>query len=165
VGQTITEKILAAHSGRDSVRPGEIVMCRVDLAMANDVTAPPAADAFRRIGVPTVWDRDRIALVASHFVPAKDIATAKLMSRMREFALEHDITHFFEVGRGGIEHILLCEEALVLPGDVVIGADSHSCTYGALGCFSTGVGSTDVAAVFATGEIWLRVPETMRITY
>jgi 3-isopropylmalate/(R)-2-methylmalate dehydratase large subunit len=165
VGQTITEKILAAHSGHDTVRPGEIVMCRVDLAMANDVTAPPAADAFRKIGVPTVWDRDRIALVASHFVPAKDIATAKLMSRMREFALEHEITHFFEVGRGGIEHILLCEEALVLPGDVVIGADSHSCTYGALGCFSTGVGSTDVAAVFATGEIWLRVPETVRITY
>jgi len=165
VGQTITQKILAAHSGRDSVRPGEIVMCRVDLAMANDVTAPPAADAFRKIGIPEVWDRDRIALVASHFVPAKDIATAKLMSRMREFALEQEITHFFEVGRGGIEHILLCEEALVLPGDVVIGADSHSCTYGALGCFSTGVGSTDVAAVFATGELWLRVPETMRIVY
>ncbi len=165
MGQTITQKILAAHSGRDAVRPGEIVMCRVDLAMANDVTAPPAADAFRKIGIPDVWDRDRIALVASHFVPAKDISTAKLMTRMREFALEHEITHFFEVGRGGIEHILLCEEALVLPGDVVIGADSHSCTYGALGCFSTGVGSTDVAAVFATGEIWLRVPETMRITY
>jgi 3-isopropylmalate/(R)-2-methylmalate dehydratase large subunit len=163
--QTVTEKILAAHSGRETVRPGEIVMCRVDLAMANDVTAPAAADAFRRIGVRRVWDRSRIALVASHFVPAKDIATAKLMSRMREFALEQDIEHFFEVGRGGIEHILLPEEALVLPGDVVIGADSHSCTYGALGCFSTGVGSTDIAAVWATGEIWLRVPETMRIVY
>src|SRR5919106_5633991 len=165
MAQTSTEKILARHSGVDEVRPGEIVMCKVDLAMANDVTAPGAADAFRRMGVDDVWDRSRIALVASHFVPAKDIASAGLMSRMREFALEHDIEHFFEIGRGGIEHILLPEEALTLPGDVVIGADSHSCTYGALGCFSTGVGSTDMAAVWATGEIWLRVPETMRIVY
>ena len=165
MAQTSTEKILARHSGVDEVRPGEIVMCKVDLAMANDVTAPGAADAFRRMGVDDVWDRSRIALVASHFVPAKDIASAGLMSRMREFALEHDIEHFFEIGRGGIEHILLPEEALTLPGDVVIGADSHSCTYGALGCFSTGVGSTDLAAVWATGEIWLRVPETMKIVY
>ena len=165
MGQTITEKILARHSGRDEVRPGDIVMCRVDLAMANDVTAPAAADAFARMGVPAVWDRSKIALVASHFAPAKDIASAKLMTRMRSFALEHDIEHFFDVGRGGIEHILLPEEALTLPGDVVIGADSHSCTYGALGCFSTGVGSTDLAAVMATGEIWLRVPESLRIVY
>ena len=165
MGQTITEKILARNSGRDEVRPGDIVMCRVDLAMANDVTAPAAADAFARMGVPTIWDRSKIALVASHFAPAKDIASAKLMTRMRSFALEHDIEHFFEVGRGGIEHILLPEEALTLPGEVVIGADSHSCTYGALGCFSTGVGSTDLAAVLATGEIWLRVPESLRIVY
>ncbi|MGH2751868.1 MAG: 3-isopropylmalate dehydratase large subunit [Actinomycetota bacterium] len=165
MGMTITEKILAAHCGRDGVRPGEIVVCRVDLAMANDVTAPSAADAFNRMGVSGVWDRSKIALVASHFVPAKDIASAALMTRMRSFALEHDIEHFFEVGRGGIEHILLPEEALTLPGDVVIGADSHSCTYGALGCFSTGVGSTDLAAVMATGEIWLRVPETLRVLY
>jgi 3-isopropylmalate/(R)-2-methylmalate dehydratase large subunit len=163
--QTITEKILAAHAGRDEVRPGEIIMSRVDLAMANDVTAPAAADAFRKMGVARVWDRSKVALVASHFVPAKDIASAGLMTRMRQFAQEQDIEHFFEVGRGGIEHILLPEEALVLPGDVVIGADSHSCTYGALGCFSTGVGSTDLAAVLATGEIWLRVLESMRITY
>jgi len=165
MGQTITEKILARHSGRDEVRPGDIVMCRVDLTMANDVTAPPAADAFARMGVATVWDRSKIALVASHFAPAKDIASANLMTRMRAFALEHDIEHLFEVGRGGIEHILLPEEALTLPGDVVIGADSHSCTYGALGCFSTGVGSTDLAAVMATGEIWLRVPESLRVVY
>ncbi len=165
MGQTITEKILASHAGRDEVRPGEIVMCRVDLAMANDVTAPPAGDAFRRMGVDKVWDRHKVALVASHFVPAKDIASASLMTRMRDFAIQYDIEHFFEVGRGGIEHILLPEEALVLPGDVVIGADSHSCTYGALGCFSTGVGSTDIAAVWATGEIWLRVPESMKIVY
>ena len=165
MGQTITEKILAAHSGRETVRPGEIVTCKVDLAMANDVTAPPAASAFRKMGASKVWDRHKIALVASHFAPAKDIASAKLMSRMRAFALEYDIEHYFEIGRGGIEHILLPEEALVLPGQVIIGADSHSCTYGALGCFSTGVGSTDVAAVWALGEIWLRVPETMKIIY
>jgi 3-isopropylmalate/(R)-2-methylmalate dehydratase large subunit len=165
MAQTITQKILARHAGRDEVAAGEIVMCDVDLAMANDVTAPSAADAFKRMGVPRVWDRTKIALVASHFVPAKDIASAKLMTRMRAFAIEHDIEHFFEIGRGGIEHILLPEEALTLPGDVVIGADSHSCTYGALGCFSTGVGSTDMGAVWATGRIWLRVPETMKIVY
>jgi 3-isopropylmalate/(R)-2-methylmalate dehydratase large subunit len=165
MGHTITEKILASHSDRASVRPGDIVICKVDLAMANDVTAPAAAASFEKMGVKSVFDRTKIALVASHFVPAKDIATAKLMTRMRAFALEHDIEHYFEVGRGGIEHILLPEEALTLPSDVVIGADSHSCTYGALGCFSTGVGSTDLAAVWATGEIWLRVPETMRIVY
>ena len=165
MGQTITEKIIARHAGRNEVEPGEIVMCKVDLAMANDVTAPPAADAFARMGVYRVWDRHKVALVASHFVPAKDIATAKLMTRMRSFAAEQDIEHFFDVGRGGIEHILLPEEALVLPGEVIIGADSHSCTYGALGCFSTGVGSTDLAAVLALGEIWLRVPESMKISY
>ncbi|MGH2806003.1 MAG: 3-isopropylmalate dehydratase large subunit [Actinomycetota bacterium] len=165
MGQTITENILAAHSGRDEVCPGDIVMCKVDLAMANDVTAPPAIDSFRAMGAEKVWDRAKVALVASHFVPAKDIASANLMSRMRMFANEQDVEYFFDVGRGGIEHILLPEEALVAPGDVIIGADSHSCTYGALGCFSTGVGSTDLAAVWATGEIWLRVPETMRIVY
>lgn len=165
MGQTITEKILAAHSGRETVRPGDIITCKVDLAMANDVTAPPAARAFEAMGAPRVWDKSKIALVASHFAPAKDIASAKLMSRMRSFAVEHDIEHYFEIGRGGIEHILLPEEALVLPGQVIIGADSHSCTYGALGCFSTGVGSTDVAAVWALGEIWLRVPETLKIIY
>jgi 3-isopropylmalate/(R)-2-methylmalate dehydratase large subunit len=162
---TITEKILARHSGRDAVAPGDLVMAKVDLAMANDITAPMAIDAFRQIGVPTVWDKDRIALVPSHFVPAKDIASASLGMRMRSFAHEQRITHFFEIGRAGIEHILLPEEGLVAPGDIVIGADSHSCTYGALGCFSTGVGSTDLAGVLATGEIWLRVPETLRIVY
>lgn len=165
MAQTITEKILAQHAERDAVDPGDIVMCKVDLAMANDVTAPPAIDALRSMGVERVWDRDKVALVASHFAPAKDIASAKLLGRMRAFALDQDIELFFDAGKGGIEHILLPEEALVLPGDVIIGADSHSCTYGALGCFSTGVGSTDLAAVLAMGEIWLRVPETMRIVY
>jgi 3-isopropylmalate/(R)-2-methylmalate dehydratase large subunit len=163
--QTVIEKILASHAGADAVTPGEIVMCRVDLAMANDVTAPPAIDAFRAMGVERVWDRTKVALVASHFAPAKDIASASMMSRMRAFAVEQDVVNFFDAGRGGIEHILLPEEALVLPGEVIIGADSHSCTYGALGCFSTGVGSTDLAAVWSTGEIWLKVPESMRIEY
>lgn len=165
MGQTITQKILARHAGRQEVKPGEIVMCKVDLAMANDVTAPPAIHSFNKMGVERVWDRSKVALVASHFVPAKDIASAGLVGAMRAFAGEQDIEHFFDVGRGGIEHILLPEEALVLPGEVIIGADSHSCTYGALGCFSTGVGSTDLAGVLATGEIWLRVPETMKIVY
>lgn len=163
--QTLTEKILARSAGRDSVTPGEIMMCKVDLAMANDVTAPPAIRSFRAMGTGTVWDRSKVALVASHFAPAKDIASAGMLTAMREFAGEQDIELFFDVGRGGIEHILLPEEALVLPGDVVIGADSHSCTYGALGCFSTGVGSTDLAAVWACGDIWLKVPETMKIVY
>lgn len=165
MGMTITEKILARASGASSVSPGDLIMANVDLAMANDITAPIAIDAFKKIGVGKVWDKDRIALVPSHFVPAKDIASASLSMRMREFAREQDITHYFEIGRAGIEHILLPEEALVLPGDVVIGADSHSCTYGALGCFSTGVGSTDLAGVLATGQIWLKVPETMKIVY
>lgn len=163
--QTLTEKILARAAGRDEVTPGEIVMCAVDLAMANDVTAPPAIRSFRAMGTGSVWDRSKVALVASHFAPAKDIASAGMLTAMRDFASEQEIEHFFDVGRGGIEHILLPEEALVLPGDVVIGADSHSCTYGALGCFSTGVGSTDLAAVWACGDIWLKVPETMKIVY
>lgn len=164
-GMTITEKILARASGQEKVAPGQLIMAGVDLAMANDITAPLAIDAFRKIGVEKVWDRDKVALVPSHFVPAKDIASATLSQRMREFAYEQEITHYFEIGRAGIEHILLPEEALVAPGDVVIGADSHSCTYGAVACFSTGVGSTDLAGVLATGRIWLKVPETLRIVY
>jgi 3-isopropylmalate/(R)-2-methylmalate dehydratase large subunit len=162
---TITEKILAAHAGLDEVEPGQLITAKVDLAMANDVTAPVAIKRFKEIGVDAVWDKDKLALVPSHFVPAKDIASAMLSFDMRQFAREYDITHYFEIGRAGIEHILLPQEGLVAPGDVIIGADSHSCTYGALGCFSTGVGSTDLAAVMATGEIWLRVPETLKIVY
>ena len=165
MAMTITEKILAKAAGRESVAPGDLIMAKVDLAMANDITAPLAIDAFNKIGVGKVWDKERVALVPSHFVPAKDIASASLSMRMRNFAREQDITHYFEIGRSGIEHILLPEEALVLPGEVVIGADSHSCTYGALGCFSTGVGSTDLAGVLATGEIWLKVPASMKIVY
>lgn len=162
---TLTEKILAKASGRDRVEPGELIMANVDLAMANDITAPLAIEAFEKIGTTTVWDRDKVALVPSHFMPAKDIASAKMGTRMRQFAQSQQITHYFEVGRSGIEHILLPEQALVLPGQVVIGADSHSCTYGAVGCFSTGVGSTDLAGVLATGQIWLKVPESLKIVY
>lgn len=164
-GMTITEKILARAAGRDRVEPGELIMAEVDLAMANDITAPLAIEAFERIGTPAVWDREKVALVPSHFMPAKDIASAKMGTRMRQFAESQHIAHYFEVGRSGIEHILLPEQALVLPGQVIIGADSHSCTYGAVGCFSTGVGSTDLAGVLATGKIWLKVPETLKIVY
>jgi 3-isopropylmalate/(R)-2-methylmalate dehydratase large subunit len=164
-GMTITEKILARAAGRERVRPGDLVMAEVDLAMGNDITAPVAIKRFRQLELDRVWDPSRIALVPSHFVPAKDIASAGLMTAMREFAEEQGIEHYFELGRGGIEHILLPEQALALPGMVIIGADSHSCTYGALGCFSTGVGSTDLAAVLATGRIWLRVPESVRFVY
>src|SRR5438105_12434500 len=140
-------------------------MCDVDLAMGNDITAPVAIKRFRELGVSRVWNPSKVALVPSHFVPAKDIATAGLVSSMREFAHEQGIERFFELGRGGIEHILLPEQAIALPGQVIIGADSHSCTYGGLGAFSTGVGSTDLAAVLATGRIWLRVPESVKFVY
>ncbi|MFN2543616.1 MAG: 3-isopropylmalate dehydratase large subunit [Actinomycetota bacterium] len=163
--QTITQKILARAAGVDHVEAGEIVMCDVDLAMGNDVTAPVAIARFKELGISRVWDPSKVALVPSHFVPAKDIASAKLGMTMRDFAKQQGIEHFFELGRGGIEHILLPEQALALPGMVIIGADSHSCTYGGLGAFSTGVGSTDLAAVLATGRIWLRVPESMKFVY
>lgn len=161
---TITEKILAEHAGLPAVEPGQIISAKVDLAMANDVTGPLAAKEFKKIGVP-VWDPERVTLVQSHFVPAKDIKSAQQAKEMREFAREHKIKWYFEVGDGGIEHALLPELGLAVPGQVIIGADSHSCTYGGLGCFSTGVGSTDLAAVMATGEIWLKVPPTLKFVF
>ncbi|HHW74188.1 MAG TPA: 3-isopropylmalate dehydratase large subunit [Firmicutes bacterium] len=163
MGMTITEKILAAHAGRDRVRPGELIRARVDLALGNDITTPIAIKEFNRIGTAQVFDRDRIALVPDHFTPNKDIRSAEQARELRLFARAQGITHYFEVGRVGIEHCLLPQEGLVLPGDLIIGADSHTCTYGALGAFSTGVGSTDLAAAMATGEVWLRVPETIKI--
>lgn len=161
---TITEKILAHGAGLDDVEPGQLVTCKVDLAMANDVTGPLAAKEFRKIGVP-VWDPNRMALVQSHFVPAKDIKSAAQAKEMRDFAREHNIKWYFEVGEGGIEHALLPETGLAAPGQIIIGADSHTCTYGGLGAFSTGVGSTDLAAVWATGEIWLKVPPTLKFVF
>lgn len=162
---TITEKILAAHAGRKRVSPGELINARVDLTLGNDITAPVAIREFEKIGVKGVFDRDRVALVPDHFTPNKDIKSAEQVAMIREFAKKYDIPNFFEVGRMGIEHCLLPEQGLVGPGDLIIGADSHTCTYGALGAFSTGVGSTDLAAAMALGEIWLKVPETIQFVF
>ncbi len=165
MSMTITEKILAAASGKRSVRPGELINVKVDLVLGNDITAPMAIQEFEKIGVPGVFDRERVVFVPDHFVPNKDIKSAEQAKILREFARRHRLTHYFEVGRMGIEHCLLPEEGLVGPGDVVIGADSHTCTYGALGAFSTGVGSTDLAAAMALGEIWLKVPPSIKFIY
>jgi 3-isopropylmalate/(R)-2-methylmalate dehydratase large subunit len=161
---TLAEKILAAHSNRKKLTPGELVNVRVDLILANDITAPIAIREFQRIGVKRVFDPKKIVMVPDHFVPNKDIASAEQAKLMREFALEQGVI-YFEVGQMGIEHALLPEQGLVLPGDVVIGGDSHTCTYGAVGAFATGVGSTDVAAAMATGDIWMKVPPTIKFVY
>ncbi len=165
MGMTLTEKILAAHTGRDRVRPGDLVEARVDFCFANDITAPLAIREFEKIGVTTVFDRDRVGLVPDHYAPNKDIASAEQCKLMREFARAHRISHYYEVGRAGIAHVQLAEEGLVLPGEVFVGADSHTCNHGALGAFATGVGSSDLAAVMATGELWFRVPETLRFEF
>jgi len=163
---TLTEKILAAHSGRADVSPGDIISIDLDLVMANELSAAVAITEFRKIkGATKVWDRSKIALVPSHFTPNKDIATATLSKMMRDFAQEQNIEHYFEVGRGGIEHVVLPENGFVGPGMTIIGGDSHTTTYGGVGAFATGVGSTDIAAAFATGEMWLRVPPSIKITY
>lgn len=162
---TITEKILAAHANKKEISPGELINARVDLILANDITAPIAISEFKKIGAKSVFNKEKVALVPDHFTPAKDIKAAEQCRILREFSREYDISHYFEVGRVGIEHVLLPEEGLVVPGDLVIGADSHTCTYGALGAFATGVGSTDVAAAMATGECWFKVPESIKFTY
>ncbi len=162
---TITEKILASHSGRRIVFPGEIIDVRIDLALANDITAPLAIEAFKEIGVKKVFHRDRVVLVPDHFTPPKDILSAEQCKILREFARSQQLKNYFEIGECGIEHALLPEKGLVLPGDVVVGADSHTCTYGALGAFSTGVGSTDLGAAMATGRLWLKVPESLKLIY
>jgi len=163
--KTISEKILADHAGKPEVFPEELVEVRIDFALGNDITAPLAIEAFRRAGAGKVFDRERISLVPDHFVPNKDIASAVQARLLREFAKEFDLPYYFEVGRMGVEHALLPEQGLVLPGDVVIGADSHTCTYGALGAFSTGVGSTDLAAAMITGRIWFKVPASMKFVF
>ena len=159
---TITEKILAAHTDRDTVHPGEIIMARIDLALGNDITAPIAIKILRENGIKDVFDKTKIALVPDHFVPNKDIESAEQCKMLREFAHEHDITHYFELGEMGVEHALLPEQGIVLPGDLVLGADSHTCTYGGLGAFSTGVGSTDLAGAMISGSSWFKVPSTMK---
>ena len=161
MGMTMTQKILAEHAGLEKVYPGQLISTTVDMVLANDITAPVAIREFNRTGRP-VFDREKIALVLDHFTPNKDIKAAEQSKLVRDFAREHDIVNFYDVGQMGIEHALLPEKGLVLPGDAVIGADSHTCTYGALGAFSTGVGSTDMAAAMATGKVWLRVPPAIR---
>ncbi len=161
---TMTQKILARHAGKETVHPGELIEARIDLALGNDVTAPPAIEEFCKYGFRQVFDAEKIALVLDHFTPNKDIASAKLSACVRNFAREQGITHFYDVGRAGIEHALLPEQGLCAPGELIIGADSHTCTYGALGAFSTGVGSTDLAAAMAKGVCWFRVPEAIEIT-
>jgi len=165
MGYTITEKILMAHSGKKSVKPGEFISADIDFCLGNDITAPIAIDEFEKKGRKKVFDNTRIALIPDHFTPAKDMKSANQAKKLADFAKKYDIKHYYEVGRMGIEHALLPELGLVKPGDLVIGADSHTCTYGALGCFSCGVGSTDLAAAFITGKCWFRVPETIKFIY
>ncbi|MDH4099869.1 MAG: 3-isopropylmalate dehydratase large subunit [Nitrospirota bacterium] len=165
MGMTITEKILAAHCGKDSVTPGELINAKVDIVLSNDITAPIAIKEFKKSGATEVFDKEKIAMVPDHFAPNKDIMSAEQCKMLRDFAKEHNLTHYYETGRMGVEHALLPEQGVVGPGDVVIGADSHTCTYGGLGAFSTGVGSTDVAAAMITGEIWFKVPESMKFVY
>lgn len=162
MGMTMTEKILARHAGSDSVTPGDLIMCRVDLVLGNDITAPPAIAEFDKIGRP-VFDKEKIVLVPDHFAPNKDIRSAQMAKTMKEFARKHQIKHYFEVGRMGIEHVLLPEKGLTAPGEVIIGADSHTCTYGAVGAFATGVGSTDMGAAMVTGKTWFKVPSAVKV--
>lgn len=165
MGMTMAQKILAAHAGVELVEPGQFVDVKVDVVLANDITAPIAIREFTRIGVEGVFDRDRVIMVPDHFAPNRDIKSAEQCKVLRDFVQRQNLTHYFEVGRMGIEHILLPEQGLVLPGDVIVGADSHTCTYGALGAFATGMGSTDIAVAMATGKVWMKVPETIEFVY
>jgi 3-isopropylmalate/(R)-2-methylmalate dehydratase large subunit len=162
MGSTITEKILASHCGKKVVEPGEFIEPKIDIALSNDITAPLAVKEFRKTGIKKVFDKNKIAFVMDHFTPNKDILSAEHVKFVREFAKEHKIKHYYEGGNVGVEHALLPEKGIVVPGDVVIGADSHTCTYGALGAFSTGGGSTDVAAAMATGKVWFKVPNSIK---
>ena len=164
MGMTMTQKNLARHAGRESVAAGELIEARLDVVMGNDVTAPPAIDIFQKTGAAGVFDKSRVILVPDHFTPNKDIKSAQNCAQMRRFAKDHELEKYYEVGSPlhGVEHVILPENGLVAPGYAVIGADSHTCTYGALGCFSTGVGSTDLACAMVTGTTWFRVPEAMK---
>ena len=159
---TMTQKILARHCGKKEVLPGELIEAQVDLVLGNDITAPVAINEFEKAGFQKLWDPNRVVLVMDHFTPNKDIAAARQCKQTREFAMKHGIRHFFDVGEAGVEHALLPELGLAGPSEVIVGADSHTCTYGALGCFSTGVGSTDMAYAMATGRLWFKVPQAIR---
>ena len=162
MGMTMTQKILAAAAGLDKVEAGQLIEAKLDLVLGNDITSPVAIHEMEKFQKKDVFDKDKIALVMDHFIPNKDIKSAEHCKCVREFACAHDITNYFDVGEMGIEHALLPEKGLVVAGDVVIGADSHTCTYGALGAFSTGVGSTDMAAGMATGKAWFKVPPAIK---
>ncbi len=162
MGMNMTEKIFAKHAGLDKVVPGQLIKCKLDLVLGNDITTPPAIKEFDKIGKP-VFDNRKIALVPDHFTPNKDIKSAEMAKIVRDFARKHEIVHYFEVGQMGIEHVILPEKGIVAPGDLIIGADSHTCTYGAVGAFATGVGSTDMGAAMATGETWFKVPSAIKV--
>ncbi len=163
MGMTMTQKILAKHAGLPTVEVGQLIEAKLDLVLGNDITTPVAISQFEKAGLTQVFDKDKIAIVLDHYTPCKDIKAAQLCKTAREFAKKHEITHFFDVGRVGVEHALIPEQGLALPGDVIIGADSHTCTYGALGAFSTGIGSTDMAAGMATGLSWFKVPPAIKV--
>ena len=162
MGMTMTQKILAAHAGLDEVRPGQLINVRLDQVLGNDITTPVAINEFEKAGFTSVFDRARINIVLDHFVPNKDVKSAQQSKQCRDFARRHEIVNFFDVGKMGIEHALLPEQGIVTAGDTIIGADSHTCTYGAVGAFSTGGGSTDMAAAMATGSLWFKVPSAIR---
>ena len=165
MAMTITEKILAAHAGREEVSPGELIDANIDVIMGHDLSCPEAIQHIEGIGAKRVFDPEKIVLVPDHFTPNKDVKAAESCKRMREFAKQQGISHYYEVGEMGIAHALLPEKGLVLPGDVVVGGDSHTCTYGAVGAFATGIGSTDLAAAMLTGSLWFKVPQTRKIVY
>lgn len=162
MGMTMTEKILAKHADRDSVSAGDLLVSQVDMVLANDITGPPAITEFEKIGRP-VFDKNKICLVPDHFSPCKDIKSATMCKRMRDFARKHEIKNYFEVGRMGIEHALLPDQGLAAPGEIIIGADSHTCTYGALNALSTGMGQTDIGAAMASGTTWFKVPQAIKV--
>lgn len=164
-GMTITEKILASHAGLEEVHPGDLVNATIDLVMGHDLSAPLAIEELERIGADRVFDREKIVLIPDHFTPNKDVRAAEQCKRMREFAKQYKISHYYEVGEMGIAHAFLPERGLVLPGEVIVGGDSHTCTYGALGAFATGVGSSDLAAAILTGRLWFKVPESIKLVY
>ena len=163
MGMTITQKILAAHAGLDEVKAGQLITAKTDIVLSNDITGPVAVREMQKVGIDKVFDKNKIAMIPDHFSPTKDIKSAEQCKVLRDFAKAHDITHYYEVGKMGVEHCLLPEQGIVGPGDLVIGADSHTCTYGALGAFATGMGSTDIAAAMISGETWLRVPEAIKV--
>ena len=162
MGMTMTQKILAAHAGLDTVVPGQLISAKLDIVLGNDITTPVAINEFKKAGFENVFDKDKVTIVLDHFVPNKDIKAAEQSKQCREFACTHCVSHFYDVGKMGIEHALLPEQGVVTAGDCIIGADSHTCTYGALGAFSTGVGSTDMAAGMATGTAWFKVPSAIK---